>query len=188
MSREGAFRETDMAQALINSKRPKFSMKKRLLAVGCTALPLITLIWAEKAGAQGQTSTPPTSSAVASGPNAVTEKAFFTQYCVVCHNQKAKASSQPAALAITLDNLDVAHVEQSPESWERVVRKVRAGMMPPAGMPRQKPEVFEANIQWLENELDKHETNTLPPPGLHRLNRTEYKNAVRDVLALDIDP
>jgi len=187
-----------MAQGLINSKRPKFSMKKRLLAVGCTALPLITLIWAEKAGAQGQTATPTTAASVhstpaasasaSSGPNAVTEKAFFNQYCVVCHNQKAKASSQPAALAITLDNLDVAHVEQSPESWERVVRKVRAGMMPPAGMPRPKPEVFEANIQWLENELDKHETNTLPPPGLHRLNRTEYKNAVRDVLSLDIDP
>jgi mono/diheme cytochrome c family protein len=176
-----------MARGLIKSKRPKFSMKKRLLAVGCTALPLITLIWAENAGAQGQTSTP-AATANASGPNAVTEKAFFNQYCVVCHNQKAKAANQPPALAITLDNLDVAHVEQSPESWERVVRKVRAGMMPPAGMPRPKPEVFEANIQWLENELDKHETNTLPPPGLHRLNRTEYKNAVRDVLALDIDP
>jgi mono/diheme cytochrome c family protein len=172
-------------------------MKKPLVAVGCmAALPLISLIWTQNAGAQAQnaavsgtaSNASTTASSTASGPTAVTEKAFFNQYCVVCHNQKAKATGQPAALAITLDNLDVAHVEKNAEDWERVVRKVRAGMMPPAGMPRPKPEVFEANIQWLEGELDRHVTNTLPPPGLHRLNRTEYKNAVRDVLALDIDP
>ncbi len=102
--------------------------------------------------------------------------------------RKQKKAGQPPALAITLDNLDVAHNEQDPESWERVVRKVRAGMMPPAGMPRPKPAAFEAAIAYLENELDKHPVSTLPPPGLHRLNRTEYKNAIHDLLAVDIDP
>ncbi len=165
-------------------------MKKRLLAVSCMAiLPIVTLVLTQKAGAQAQTAAAAAASAPASpAPTAVTEKAFVNQYCVVCHNQKAKTAGQPAALAITLDNLDVAHVEQSPEQWERVVRMLRSGMMPAAGMPRPKPAAFEADIAWLENELDKHSTTNLPPPGLHRLNRTEYKNAVRDVLALDIDP
>jgi mono/diheme cytochrome c family protein len=119
---------------------------------------------------------------------AVTERALLNQYCVVCHNEKAKKAGQPSGLAITLDNLDVVHVEQNPQEWERVVHKVRAGMMPPAGMPRPKPAAFEAAIVYLENELDKHAVANLPPPGLHRLNRTEYKNAIRDLLAVDIDP
>jgi hypothetical protein len=119
---------------------------------------------------------------------AVTERALLNQYCVTCHNEKFKKAGQPSAMAITLDNLDVAHVEQDPQSWERVVRKVRAGMMPPAGMPRPKPAQFEAAIVYLETELDKHAAVNLPPPGLHRLNRTEYKNAIRDLLAVDIDP
>ena len=163
-------------------------MRKPFLALGCVALPLFVLVVAEKAGAQGQTSAKTAVTDAPTAPTAVTEKAFVNQYCVVCHNQKAKMSGQPAALAITFDTLDVAHVDQSPESWERAVRMLRAGMMPPSGMPRPKPQVFEANIQWLEGELDKHTVHNFPPPGIHRLNRAEYKNAVRDVLALDIDP
>jgi len=168
-------------------------MNRRSLAIVCVAAsPLISLIWAQKAGAQGQTSpasaSAPAAATAPAAPTVATEKAFFAQYCVVCHNQKAKAAGQPPALAITFDNLDLAHVEQNAESWERAVRQLRAGMMPPAGMPRPKPAVFEANIQWLENELDKHVTTNYPPPGLHRLNRTEYKNTIRDLLALDIDP
>ncbi|HEX4274916.1 MAG TPA: DUF1592 domain-containing protein [Bryobacteraceae bacterium] len=121
-------------------------------------------------------------------PTAVTERAFFNQYCVVCHNEKAKKAGQPAALALTIDGLDVTHVEKDPQDWERVIRMVRAGMMPPSGMPRPKPAQFEANISWVENEVDKHAVVNLPPPGLHRLNRTEYKNAIRDLIAVDIDP
>ncbi len=152
-------------------------MKNRLLAVGClAALPLVC--WSQTAA----------SAITAPAPTAVTERALLNQYCVVCHNEKMKKAGQPSGLAITLDNLDVAHVEQNPQEWERVVHKVRAGMMPPAGMPRPKPAAFEAAIVWLENELDKHAVASLPPPGLHRLNRTEYKNAIRDLLAVDIDP
>ena len=154
-------------------------MKKILVAAGClAALPLVGSLCAQ----------PPATTAAAPAATAVTERALLNQYCVVCHNEKAKKAGQRPALAITLDNLDVAHIEQDPESWERVVRKVRAGMMPPAGMPRPKPAAFEAAIQYLENELDKRAVSNLPPPGLHRLNRTEYKNAVRDLLAVDIDP
>jgi hypothetical protein len=148
-------------------------MKNRLLAVGSLAiLPFVCL--------QAQAPSP--------APTAVTERALLNQYCVVCHNEKMKKAGQPSGMAITLDNLDVAHVEQNPQEWERVVHKVRAGMMPPAGLPRPKPADFEAAIVYLENELDKHAVANLPPPGLHRLNRTEYKNAIRDLLAVDIDP
>src|SRR5580698_1309050 len=150
-------------------------MKNRLLAVGSLAiLPVVLLA-----------QTPPPAAASAT---AVTERALLNQYCVVCHNEKMKKAGQPSGMAITLDNLDVAHVEQNPQEWERVVHKVRAGMMPPAGLPRPKPADFEAAIVYLENELDKHAVANLPPPGLHRLNRTEYKNAIRDLLAVDIDP
>src|SRR5580698_9526402 len=106
-------------------------MKNRLLAVGSLAiLPVVLLA-----------QTPPPAAASAT---AVTERAFLNQYCVVCHNEKMKKAGQPSGLAITLDSLDTAHIEQDPENWERVVRKVRAGMMPPAGLPRPKPPVFES--------------------------------------------
>src|SRR5262249_42296557 len=107
-------------------------MKKNLLAIGCMALvPLISLVLTQAARSQTAAQPQATANGV-TAPTAVTEKAFFNQYCVVCHNEKAKKAGQPAALAITIDSLDVAHVEQNAQDWERVVRKVRAGMMPPA--------------------------------------------------------
>ena len=86
-----------------------------------------------------------------------------------------------------LDKLDPAHVEKDAENWEKVVRKLRAGMMPPAGEARPDRAAFEGMIEWLENELDRHAVTNLPPPGLHRLNRAEYTNAIHDLLALNID-
>jgi len=168
---------------VFSRERVTKTMRKRLPAVGCLAiLALVSLVWIKTADAQ----TRPSTSAAA--PTAVSERALLNRYCAACHNEKMKKAGQRSALAITLDNLDVEHVEQNPEGWERVVRKVRAGMMPPAGMPRPTPAEFEAAIAYLENELDKHAAANLPPPGLHRLNRAEYKNAIRDLLAVDIDP
>ena len=93
-----------------------------------------------------------------------------------------------SARKLTLDNLDTANVAKNGETWELVVRKLRAGMMPPAGLKRPDPPVFESMIAYLENELDRQATPFMPPPGLHRLNRTEYANMIRDVLDLEIDP
>ena len=67
------------------------------------------------------------------------------------------------------------------------MRKVRAGQMPPVGRKRPEATVFDAHISALENELDRTSTVFAPPPGLHRLNRTEYANVIRDVLDLEID-
>ena len=110
------------------------------------------------------------------------QRALLNQYCVVCHNDRLKTAG------LMLDKLDPLHVEESPAKWEMVVRKLRAGMMPPSGMPRPDMAKREEFVEFLENELDHASTPILPPPGLHRLNRTEYANVIHDLLALDVDP
>src|SRR6185436_13647812 len=109
------------------------------------------------------------------------QRALVDQYCVGCHNAKLKTAN------LMLDKLDLAHLGDQAQVGEKVVRKLRAGMMPPSGMPRPDPATRESLIGWLESELDRHATPHLPPPGLHRLNRAEYANAIRDLLALEVD-
>jgi len=111
-------------------------------------------------------------------------RAVLNQYCVSCHNQKANTAG------LALDRLDPAHVEQNPEAWEKVVRKLRAGMMPPQGSPRPDAATYEALTVTLENQLNNAAAARpkLPTPGVHRLNRTEYANAIRELLGLEIDP
>ena len=108
----------------------------------------------------------------------------LNRYCVSCHNQRLNTAG------LALDKLDPSHVEQNPEAWEKVVRKLRAGMMPPQGQPRPDAASYEALTVALENGLDRAAAAKpkLPPPGIHRLNRTEYANAIRELLDLDIDP
>ena len=115
------------------------------------------------------------------------QKAFLNQYCMACHSEKAKAAGLDSARRLTMDGLDPADVDRDREKWELIVRKVRAGQMPPLGMKRPDPADFHAMITSFENELDRTAKPFTPPPGLHRLNRTEYANVIRDLLALDID-
>ncbi|MBV9508469.1 MAG: DUF1592 domain-containing protein [Acidobacteriia bacterium] len=155
-------------------------MNKRLVVVGTLALlPVAIAVY-------GQDAQKRSSAALITTADA--ERAFLTQTCAGCHSLKAKAAGLEPAQRLTVDNLDPAHVEKNPERWEAMVRKLRAGMMPPAGMPRPKPEVMESAIVYMENELDRTAVANLPPPGLHRLNRTEYANAMRDLLGIEIDP
>ena len=109
------------------------------------------------------------------------QRALINKYCVVCHNTKLKTGG------LMLDQLDLAHLGDHAEIGEKVVRKLRAGMMPPSGMPRPDRAALDGLVTWMESELDRSATTYLPPPGIHRLNRTEYTNAVRDVLALQVD-
>ena len=111
------------------------------------------------------------------------DRALLNQYCVGCHNEKLKTAG------LMLDKLDLAHPGQDPEAWEKVVRKLRAGMMPPAGMPRPDRATLDSWTAKLETELDRAAAAKPNPgsTGLHRLNRTEYTNAIRDLLALDVD-
>src|SRR5437868_6131613 len=77
------------------------------------------------------------------------ERALITRYCLGCHSQNAKKAGLESALRITLDELDTAHVEKNPAEWERVVRKIRAGMMPPSGMSRPDAATYESMTTWL---------------------------------------
>ncbi|HEY7188341.1 MAG TPA: DUF1592 domain-containing protein [Vicinamibacterales bacterium] len=111
------------------------------------------------------------------------DRALVDQYCLTCHNDRAKTGN------LSLTGLDVSQPGDQAEIWEKVVRKVRAGLMPPSGMPRPDRAALDAFAGRLETGLDRAAV-AHPNPGssaLHRLNRTEYANAIRDLLALDID-
>jgi hypothetical protein len=104
-------------------------------------------------------------------------------YCITCHNQRAKTAG------LSLETLDLAAVAANPDVWEKVIRKVGAGMMPPPGMPQPDAAARQALVSWLEGTLDAAAAAAADPgrPLVHRLNRGEYKNAIRDLLALDVD-
>ena len=114
------------------------------------------------------------------------EPSLLNQYCVTCHSERLKTGN------LVLEKLDPSHAAESPvtaETWEKVIRKVRAGMMPPAGAPRPDRATLDAFAATLETQLDRASA-AHPNPGataLHRLNRNEYGNAIRDLLALDVD-
>src|SRR5688572_12977372 len=110
----------------------------------------------------------------------------IAQYCVGCHNTKAKTAGLESGV-LTLDTMDITRVADNRDVWERVIRKVRAGMMPPANARRPDVPSLERFAVWLETELDRSAQPHLAAPGLHRLNRAEYKNVIRDLLGLEID-
>jgi hypothetical protein len=109
--------------------------------------------------------------------------ALLDQYCITCHNGRTKAGG------LAIDALDYEHVEADAPRWEKVVRKIRTGMMPPSGARRPERRDLDAFASELETRLDRVAApdRGLDMPALHRLNRTEYANAIRDLLALDVD-
>ncbi len=113
-----------------------------------------------------------------------TPRAVLDKYCVTCHNQRTKAGG------LALDVLDLAPLSEHAEQWEKVVRKIRTGAMPPVGRPRPDKALSESVTSWLEANLDRAALEHPNPgrPTLHRLNRAEYRNAIRDMLAIEIDP
>jgi Protein of unknown function (DUF1587)/Protein of unknown function (DUF1585) len=121
---------------------------------------------------------------VAPPTGAVAERALLDQYCVTCNNDKLKTAN------FSLQKLDLTTVGDHPEVWERVVRKLRAGLMPPPGVRRPPLAEYEGLRDWLENEIDRKAAGRSNPGSvvLHRLNRTEYANVIRDLLDLEIDP
>jgi mono/diheme cytochrome c family protein len=114
-------------------------------------------------------------------------EAFLQRYCVACHTEQQRGRG---VVPLAFETRQLSNVGAHAETWERVIRKVRAGLMPPAGMPQPTPEGREAIISWLEEEIDSA-VRAVPNPGrtepLHRLNRAEYRNVIRDLLDLEID-
>jgi cytochrome c551/c552 len=120
---------------------------------------------------------------VAAPEDAAQYRAVLNQYCVNCHNDRLKTGG------LSLQTVDLAQAPANAEVLEKVIRKVHAGMMPPAGAPRPDPAVAEGMVAWLRTTLDKA-AEAHPYPGrplLQRLNRAEYANAIRDLLGLDVD-
>src|SRR5262245_10569518 len=110
-------------------------------------------------------------------------RALLDRYCVTCHNDRLKTAN------LSLQGLDLTKAAEQAEVWEKVIRKLRAGVMPPPDVPRPPLREYEALRDWLENEIDRVAATRTAPGSvvLHRLNRTEYANAIRDLLDLQID-
>jgi hypothetical protein len=136
-------------------------------AIGCVTLACLPVSFAQTA-----TTAP-----------ANANRALLDKYCITCHSDRAKTGG------LTLEKIDVANIPANAETWEKVIRKLGVGAMPPAGMPKPSATEVSGLVSSLQTSLDKAYAAN-PNPGhatLHRLNRTEYANSVRDLLALDVD-
>src|SRR5262245_18417445 len=119
--------------------------------------------------------------------DAKTYRAFVNKYCINCHNSR---NAQPASDPLDLEKANLEDVLSSAAAWERVLHKLSVRAMPPQNMPRPQEAEYAEFTSWLANSLDHAWASRGTVPGryvVHRLNRTEYGNAVRDLLAIDVD-
>ncbi len=131
--------------------------------------------WIAIAGALGQL-------ALAARQPSLAQHEVLEKYCATCHSERVKTAG------LVLSNADLARIPDNADTWEKVVRKLRAGAMPPHGAPRPDGATLDGLASWLETSLDEAARNPNPGPAiLRRLNRAEYAAAVRDILALDVD-
>ena len=162
--------------------------RRRLLRA--TGLPAVLFMTAAYLQARPQQTSetrlpaPPGQSAVTNDAGVAADRALLAKYCVGCHSEKAKQGN------FVLSTLDMTDPGADAERWELVVRKLRARAMPPPGRPRPDEAGYDALISHLETSLDRAAAAN-PNPGrtdtFRRLNRTEYQNAIRDLLDLEID-
>ena len=162
-------------------------MRKRWFAAGIAVAVTLSSAAAGTAFAQAG------ESAGAMSP----QRALLNRYCVTCHNERVVAGNGSGMMAeqlrlvgLALDSADVDNVAEHPELWEKVVRKLRVGAMPPQPRSRPDKETYDGFRRWLEDELDRA-ADARPNPGrtqaFHRLNQAEYRNVIRDLLDLEID-
>jgi mono/diheme cytochrome c family protein len=147
----------------------------RPYAVALAGLLVAALTTAEARGPQGAGAPP--------GAAASPSQALIDRYCATCHSERVRAGGFAFA------QFDLDQVGDDAETWEKVVRKLRTGMMPPSGAPRPERTSLDGLASFVEQALDRHAAAN-PNPGataLHRLNRSEYANAVRDLLDLPVD-
>src|SRR5437867_1506143 len=138
---------------------PELMMNKKVLAVGGTLLFTLVLFGQRAPTAQPQgaatgaartvPSAAPRTPQATSASAAAAQRALVDQYCVTCHNDRTKKAN------LSLENLDMATAADHAEVWEKVIRKLRAGMMPPAGIKRPPLEQYEGLRDWLESEIDR---------------------------------
>ncbi len=158
----------------------------RIFSVGFLALLAVAAVSGQGTPSAGtpqsraresrRTAAPPAPATVAA------QRAVIDKYCVGCHNARVKSGG------LLLDELDLSALSDHAATVEKVTLKLRAGLMPPPRMPRPDRATLDALIGWMENEVDRHAAPSLAAPGIHRLNRTEYRNVIRDLIGLKIDP
>ena len=155
-----------------NDQLQRRGIFQRLIRIAAMATALLASVPSD-----AQIAGPQNNSAVSPQP------ALLNQYCITCHNQRAKTAG------LALDTMDFEHVGKDAAVWEKVVRKIRTGMMPPSGARRPERSALDAFASELEARIDREAALSPNPgiPALHRLNRTEYANVIRDLLALDVD-
>lgn len=116
-------------------------------------------------------------------PGLAAQREFLDSYCVACHSEAGRTGG------LSLEKIDLANVTHGAQTWEKVIKKLRTGSMPPQGMPQPERAESAQFLSYIETALDRSAA-AKPNPGratLHRLNRTEYANTVRDLVALDVD-
>ena len=150
-------------------------MSHRFLIGGFLALLTVTAVAGQSPSAVVTQGAPDTQSAAA-------QRAVLDKYCVGCHNTRLKTGG------LALDQLDLSRLSEQAALAEKVALKLRAGLMPPPKAARPDRPTLDGLVSWMEHELDSHAVPSLAAPGIHRLNRTEYQNVIRDLLALKIDP
>ena len=148
------------------------------------SLCLVLLVFVHEHAATTETSPPGGSRTLTSEPqNRTSPSEFIGEHCLACHNEALLTGG------LTLQDIDTDDVAANTDIWEKVLFKLGTGQMPPMGMPRPDPASTRAIVSWLETSLDRAaEAN--PDPGrvgVHRLNQTEYTNAIRDLLALEVN-
>ena len=166
---------------------PRRALRLLMAATFVAAVPALHIDGAamlSASGADPQTPRAVRTAATSTPVSLAGSRALLDKYCVTCHSNRLKTAN------LSLEGLDLAQAGNQAELWEKVVRKLRAGVMPPPDMPRPSLAEYEGLRDVLEATIDATAT-TRGTPGsvvLHRLNRTEYANAIRDLLDLQIDP
>ena len=162
------------------------SLMFRLVQLGVIGFASVLLIptvslGAEQAGASVRQTTESVHSDISDSTDA---EQLVRRYCAGCHNESLRSGG------LSLVSVDLAEISEHGEVLETVLMKLRAGAMPPVGRPRPDAAMLSDFVSWLEASLDQAALDQ-PNPGrtatFHRLNRTEYKNAIRDILGLDVD-
>jgi mono/diheme cytochrome c family protein len=151
----------------------------RLLTIGAACLALYSIA---AFGFQGNAT--PGKSAAAPTTAVTPARQLVTTYCVSCHSQQLKTAG------LDLERIDADHVSNAAEAWEKVIVKLRSRAMPPPGIRRPDNAAYDSAAAWLESEIDRAAGSRVNPgrsASLHRLNRAEYANAVRDLIAVEVD-
>jgi len=157
-------------------------VRRHTAAVLATSVALVAV--SMTIGASGQVrGTPAPPQAVPPQVSPAFIRSTLNQYCVTCHNDKLRTGG------LSLETLDTTKIVDAAPSWEKVIGRLRAGTMPPARLPTPGQPTLAAIAGWLETTIDVRAAANPAPgrPASHRLNRTEYSNAIRDLLAFDVD-